>query len=120
MLSMKKITTKRDVKVPWKALPEDVWLHLLGFCGDDSIIQSRALQTKYVKTFTTFTTMAGAVRGGSLRNMKWLKERGCLVDSRTFTAAAESGKLETIKWLKAISCSTFEAAATSGNLECLK
>ena len=115
-------------------LPEDIWDYIFLNCDYYPIVTTRMLQPKYVKHCTKGNDFEHAIRGNNSKNlkwiyqcggiklkgkhfewaardarvsfgiMKWLKEKGCPWDSRTFASAARVGDLSKMKWLKANKC----------------
>jgi hypothetical protein len=65
-----------------------------------------------------------AAKGGHLELLKWVRENGCLADSRTCANAAFGGHLELLKWARQDGCpwdsGTCAQAALGGHLEVLK
>ena len=110
--------TSNKKKVQWKYLPDDIWnLIFLNYCDFDSLVNSRVLQTKYVKECTESNDIIDAIKGSNLKNMKWIYEfkEGFEWFSYFFDVAAEYGNIKIMKWMKTKGCpwdeDTFQYAA---------
>ena len=94
-------------KVQWKYLPEDIWnLIFLNYCDFTSLVNSRFLQTEYVKECTEGNDMGYEIHARNLKNMKWIYEsnKGFRWWGSHFMFAAEYGELEMMKWMKTKGC----------------
>ena len=105
-------------------LPTDIWNKIwLSFVDEETLKNTRELQSDYVKKWTESFKMQDAAKHGNLGNLKWLlANKFC---KNTFpSATAKHGNLEIMKWLLENNCPwnsyTFYQAAEYGNLENMK
>ena len=106
----------------WKYLPDDIWsLIFLEYCDFDSLVNSRVLQTKYVKGCTESNIMFNAIEASNLKNVKWIHQciKGFKWRTTNLMFAAINGDLEMMMWMKTNGCPwdsyTFRFAAENCN-----
>ena len=92
-------------------LPSDVVNEMLKeFCDQDTLCNTRELQSPRVRRCTRFKKMKKAIESGNLENAKWIAHQNDewkLCDGRyCLKVAAEDGPLDCLKWLlHALGCS---------------
>ena len=109
-------------------LPEDIFLIILEYCDEESILNTRDFQSLWVRRFTETTNFLQAVKSQNLQNMMWIKKRNANIfmgiNLKICAYTAKQGNLNILKWLKKNGCpwdeDTFESAACNGDMETLE
>ena len=101
--------TSNKKKVQWKHLPDDIWnLVFLEYCDFLSLVNSRILQTEYVKECTKGNNMFLAIQASNFKNMNWIHEfdKQFQWSSVYFTEAAncDGNNMEVLEWLRINNC----------------
>src|SRR6478736_2207739 len=83
-MSLKKMNTT--------ILPTDIWNKIwLSFVDEETLMNTRELQSDYVKKRTESFSMQDAARNGNLVNLKWLLANKYEFCKSTFSLAAKHG-----------------------------
>lgn len=106
-------------KIPVEIM-DKIWIQL----DFDTLKNTRAFQSEYIKRVTECDDMKTAAENNNLKNMKWIYQNGAILDSCVFTRAVQTGNLKMIKWLHANRCrhnqQTLTAAVDFGDITNIK
>jgi len=107
-------------------LPQEVIDKIFLYLDFETLSKTREIQSDYIQSITSYSTLCYAALNGNLANMKWILSytTDYILDEYVIIDAAYNGNLCNIKWLHSIGCpwneDTFNYAIINGNLENIK